>query len=165
MKVLSIDPGAKNLALCLLDSETLHVHDWCVLNLNATTDATPAAFHDLLRTKIPYTPEAVVVERQPPKNMAMKRIEHWLEFYFRDVPIYKSQSAARKLVWAAKHAAAEHAAALQESQHCTNRYYRRKKMSVAIVERLLEGPIENKKKDDLADAYLQARAFVQGRET
>lgn len=159
MKVLSIDPGARNLALCLLDSETLVVHDWCTLDF---PDATPATFFDVMNTKVPYVPDMVVVERQPPKNMAMKRIEHWLELFYKDVPVYRNMQAARKLVWAAKHAPAEYAAAAQEVEHCTNKYYRRKKLSVAIVERLLECPIESKKKDDMADAYLQARAFLQG---
>jgi hypothetical protein len=93
--------------------------------------------------------------------MAMKRVEHYLQMYFWDTPIVKVIPARLKLAWAQKCVPEIYTKADEDTCHCKNGYYKRKRMSVLIAEALVGREVPGPKKDDLADAYVQARAFIQ----
>ena len=102
MRLLSLDPGAKNLAACVLDTDTLQVLKWVVLD---TVDGSPASVHRAMSSLLEIDHmdiDSVVIESQPPKNMAMKRVEHYLQMYFWETHT-KVVPARLKLAWAETH--------------------------------------------------------------
>jgi hypothetical protein len=159
MRVLSIDPGTKNLALCVLDTDVITFWKVCAIpsDVYGVIHVLDTVLHD-----IEY--DETVIERQPPKNRAMKRFEHLFEMYFamRRKPVHVIDSR-QKLACASK-------TPFWTGDKGTLSYYMRKKVSVSTVARFLDATRErhpmyhdffmaSKKKDDLADALLQAQAF------
>lgn len=163
--VLSVDVGRDNLALCLVrpapDPEDDEILKWEV----TACEPTPAGMHACLSrfcADAGLTGDAeIVVERQPPKNPTMTRLQHYIEMYFWDRAVHV-QDPKHKLSFAAS---TPHYPA--EVPNWT--YHTRKKVSVQTVRsRLLDArwhPWRQtfdaaKKKDDLADSFLQAQAYV-----
>lgn len=166
--IASIDVGRKNLAVCALDpGECRSGRDDVIRHWTVTTcDPTARGMFEALRD-LPWVLDSreVVVERQPPKNPTMTRLQHYIEMYFaghgRPVTV---QDAKHKLAWAAS------TAWWPADQATSWSYHARKKLSVLTTKGFLEacpqppGVLEtfeaSKKKDDLADSFLQAQAFA-----
>lgn len=171
MRILSVDPGRKNLCLCIVDineTETNGVSDvilfWNLSEIPTHVKSLRDAL-DALLADVAY--DEVVIERQPPRNSTMKRLEHLFEMYFavHDKPVcvfdprHKLAFAAKTPFWEA------HVSPTYTS------YAQRKKLSVGVVTRFLEATKEQnasfhglftkaKKKDDYSDSLLQAQAFA-----
>lgn len=164
--VLSIDPGRKNLGACLLKIGACpkgtqdEILSWSLVP--APTDPAQFAATIAALTRGKHFDE-VVVEQQPPKNSMMLRLEAWIEMIFaiQNVPL-TTLHATCKLKFAAT------------TPHWPPTtgdgwtYVKRKKLSVRTAEgfaatqsHAIKDLFANSpKRDDLADALLQAQAYA-----
>lgn len=155
--ILSIDVGIKNLAICLLDSTT--IHKWQIINLNYGTDFCTAIIH-AFDELLPILQNAtVVIERQMTRKMT--NIQCYLEMYFRlkgysviiYSPKYKLQGTGQ-----------------ENSGKGKTLYNARKKASISLCQDwLIQYPQEEdimsqwktaKKRDDLGDTLAMAIAYL-----
>lgn len=160
--VLSIDVGRKNLALCILCPGPEPKDDRIVKWTVTACDPTPRGIATALKAFGPYSGR-VVVERQPARNPTMTRLQHYIEMYYamHDVPV---------TVFDPKHKLAYAAATCWFPKDVAKwSYYTRKKVSVQTTAAFLKDTGSDmtevfdgsKKKDDLADSFLQAAAFCR----
>ena len=167
--VLSIDVGRKNLGLCVVqpgdDPTRDRIKHWAVI----ACEPSPAGIRDAL-APLDWALQAneVVIERQPPRNATMSRLQHYLEMYFamhaKDVVV---QDAKHKLAFAAS-------TPWWPAQPLDNwTYHTRKKVSVTTAQgfvnattqdpAVVAGFLAAKKKDDYADSLLQCQAYIARR--
>ena len=162
--VLSVDVGRKNLAVCIVrpapDPEDDEIVRWDVMDCEPTPAGVHATLSRFCGGALPPDAE-VVVERQPPKNPTMTRLQHYIEMFFWDREVHV-QDPKHKLSFAAS---TPHYPA--DVPNWT--YHTRKKVAVqTVLSRLKDarwGAWQRafdaaKKKDDLADSFLQAQAYV-----
>lgn len=164
MKIVSFDVGVKNLAYCAMrDDGTIEA--WEVYGMDPSTTREPEKLcPEVARTLDERWPTAfrdadvVVVERQPGKNRKMKTMEAYLHMYFavrnKRVVLF---SPAKKLEGE------------DAGMHGKSKYHLRKKTSVGLAE--VDLSVRNaafadffknsKKKDDLADCFMQGLAFFR----
>ncbi len=161
---IAFDPGRKNLAACLVDSNAV-IKKWAVISIDPSPGGVIRGL-DSVMFDDEWVPHAshVVIERQPSKNPTMKKLEHYLEAVcamkgldVRTIDAKHKLSYAMTTPW-------------WPTRHVdTWSYGERKKLSVETVTNMLAGADseqavffqKSKKKDDLADAYLHAAAFVK----
>jgi hypothetical protein len=164
MSVIGIDPGTKNLALCMID-ENDKILRWEVISISPD----PKGVFDGLE-KIDFgtwvaESSDVVVERQPSKNPRAVRIQHFLEMFaasrggrmYAIDPKHKLSYASTTGWW-------------PKRDITSWSYGERKKLSVETVACFLKTTEQDssfveffetsKKKDDLADALLHCLAFA-----
>lgn len=154
MRVLSIDVGTKNLALCLIDSEKV-IHEWDV-------DGVPSEHKDhiflLLKKHLDARPwtltaDTVLIEKQPDKNKRMKSVENFLHTYFLvhelNTILYDARHKVPDVVGPGK-----------------RRYNQRKMVSIERcidflkeTNQRIEFFKKHSKKDDLADTVMQALSY------
>ena len=156
MRVLSIDVGIVNLAMCLIEDGI--IREWEVDGIPTCSDDTIfAQMKKHLDTK-PWTltADTILIERQPNKNHKIKSIEHFLHTYFlvheRSVVIYDARHKIPDIVGPGK-----------------RKYRQRKNASIDRCREFLKSS-ENahllpffdchKKKDDLADTVMQALSYT-----
>lgn len=168
VRVLSIDVGRKNLALCVLrpgqDARGADdvIEAWAV----TACEPTPAGVRDALDAFLSDTSvDEVVIERQPPRNATMSRLQHYMEMYcaVRRLPAVVLD-AKHKLAFAAS--TPWWPAAPLESWT----YHTRKKVAVQTATAFLRATTQapalvadferSRKKDDFADSLLQAMAYA-----
>lgn len=167
-RVLSIDVGQKNLALCALVPGDCprgaddRIAEWTVTDCEPSAAGVAAALAALPWTTEPC--DQVVVERQPNRNPTMTRLQHYLEMYFavRGVPV-TVQDAKHKLAFAA-------GTPWWPSDDVNGwSYHVRKRLSVRTTAAFLAGTDQEarfrdlfsgtSKKDDLGDCLLQGMAY------
>lgn len=165
MKIVSIDVGRKNLAACLFVGGSTPAEDVILGWVVKACDPTPQGIARALRD-LGWDCDTVVVERQPCRNPTMTRLQHYIEMFYAmtDTPVtvfdpkHKLSYAASTPWW--------------PRDKVTNwTYHARKKLSVLTTANFLEGTTQtedicrlfagSKKKDDLADSFLQAAAFCR----
>jgi len=162
MRTIGIDPGTKNLALCMIDGQT--IVQWDVINImpdpNGIADGlTKINFADWVKESTD-----VVIERQPTKNPRAVRIQHYIEMFcamnggrvYCIDPKHKLSYASSTSYW-------------PERDIINWSYNERKKLSVETTANFLKNTEQDekfvtmfeksKKKDDLADALLHCLAF------
>lgn len=167
MRVLSIDVGSKNLALCVLDCQPESrpaIREWVVTAVDGTGPAgVVATMARLGAAEWLGEGDEVVIEKQPPKNSAMKELEHYLHMFFcmKGFGVH-IQDARAKLNWGAT---TPHWPAGDIPEWT---YGVRKRLSVAVMRGWLEAHGDeasrqvfeaSKKKDDLGDCFLQGAAY------
>src|SRR6056300_622129 len=84
MKILSIDVGIRNLAMCLLNDENKLIEQWDVSGIPPQhEDGVYVSLRKHLDER-PWTLEADVtlIEKQPGQNKKMKSVENFLHAYF-----------------------------------------------------------------------------------
>lgn len=152
MRILSLDPGQRHLALCIIESTTRQIDLWTLVKLDTLTPMDVKEHLDAILE--PHTYAIVLIERQPPRNHSMTKLECWLHMYF------VMSGHPVRLVHASNKIGYEKG----------RTYYQRKKASVATLREYMEThPQSSKmcdvfenapKKDDLADCVLQALAYI-----
>lgn len=181
MRVISVDPGTKNLAVCVLDFDDDGAQEasapsqprvvmWTTTALDGPGASGVVSTVTRLFEAVPApaagagTTTEVVIEKQPPKNAKMRTLQNFMEMLWtlRGAGRVYVQDARAKLNWAAT------------TRHWPSRdipewsYTVRKKLSVEVARSWLSDAASewrdlfeaSKKKDDLADALLQALAYV-----
>jgi hypothetical protein len=159
--ILSFDVGIKNLAYCLIDNDKT-ILDWNILNCDSGN--TILAMLEHLDSN-PYLLEAdtILIEKQPSFNPKMRIIATSLYVYFTLRIQHEMSRRVKILFYSAKH----------KLKNCTitgitgsTKYLRNKKLAIEYTKQLLvDTPwltffMSNKKKDDLADSYLQALSYI-----
>lgn len=147
MYQISIDVGTKNLAFCVVVDDV--INKWEVITLPTTLPAVIKCLDNVFTG----TPDMVIIEKQPSRNIKMRVMEQVLAMYFlmRGVSKVEHYSPKHKLGSIGK-----------QTKGKTN-YSLRKKYSVAMCRSYLEKHQsewtthfeKHKKKDDLADSLLQ----------
>jgi len=166
MLIAGIDPGKKHLGFCIFDTVTNRIEKWELLHVDETSPRTLVAsirdvFEDVARC------HRVYIERQPPQNTSMCRVQHYLQMYLElkcpmcEVFIVQASKRTRFL---------KAAAASCPTKLLFDTYHQRKKSSVAYVDHLLaNGDVQcsddlrsrfssAEKRDDFAEALLLAFA-------
>jgi hypothetical protein len=162
MPTVGVDPGQKNLALCMVDGQK--IIRWVVINIlpdpkGIADGLANINFEDWVRESTD-----VVIERQPTRNPRAVRIQICIEMYC-------AMHGGRCYQIDAKHKLS-YASSTQfwPDREITNwTYNQRKKLSVETVSNFLKATEQDeqfvtmfeksKKKDDLADALLHCLAF------
>lgn len=162
MKILSIDVGIRNLALCLLNDDNNLIEQWDVSGIPPQhEDGVYVSLRKHLDDR-PWTLEADVtlIEKQPERNKKMKAVENFLHAYF----VIKNPTK-ETIIYDARHKIPD-VAGPGRSQ-----YLKRKKTSIQRCEEFIHDGDTNahwiptfnssKKKDDLADTVMQALSYTR----
>lgn len=179
MKLLSFDVGMKNLAFCLLD-ENHTIYQWGVINVleEATTKKIdPDILTHLVWDQLDKYPgileaEKVVIENQPSlKNPKMKTMQIIILSYF----VSKQRSGDTQIkkidCFAPRNKLnvyqGEQRQQIEESITCKSVYSKTKKLSVEFTKVMIKDQPEwlslitsSKKKDDLADSFIQGACYL-----
>jgi hypothetical protein len=155
MSILSFDVGIKNLAYCVIDSETFEIVSWNVCEIPTDLEKQLAFLDECEFWKVPF--QTVIIEKQPARNVKMRIVENTLNVYFqlKKVDKVSTYSSKHKL------------GALGKSTRGKTNYTLRKKYGVVMCKAFLKGSSyepffdKHKKKDDLADCLLQALAYAE----
>lgn len=161
--LLSIDVGIKNLAMCLMNTETKKIIEWDVSGVPPQhKDGIFVCMRDHLRERRwTLSADTVVIEKQPDKNRGMRSVQDFLHAYF----VINDKTT---VIWDARHKVPDVVGSGKAM------YTKRKKVSIERVHEHLKTEQVNahwlshfegsKKKDDLSDTYLQALSYVNRRE-
>ena len=179
MKILSFDVGIKNLAYCLLD-ETLTIYSWGVINVldettkkKIDTDTLAHLVFDKLDAVVEMSnAERIVIENQPAlKNPRMKTMQIMILSYF----VGKQRScyptikkidcfAPRNKLTVYK---GERRTEIEAAITCKSVYSRTKRLSVEFTKDMIKDQTSwlafisnSKKKDDLADCFIQGACYL-----
>ena len=162
MKILSIDVGIKNLAMCLLDDENKLIEQWDVSGVppHHADGLFPCLNRHLNEKPWVLDADVTLIEKQPDKNRKMKTVENFLHSYF----VIKNPDK-ETIIYDARHKIPDVAGAGKA------RYRQRKQTSINRCKDFLDGSDtnahwrdtfkESKKKDDLADTVMQALSFTR----
>jgi len=160
MKILSIDVGIRNLAMCLLNDTENLIEQWDVSGIPPQHDD---GVYVSLRKHLddrPWTLDAdvILIEKQPDRNKKMVSVMHFLHAYF----VIKKPEA-QTLLYDARHKIPD-VAGPGRSQ-----YLKRKKTAIERCREFIHTGETNahwipifdasKKKDDLADTVMQALSY------
>ena len=187
VKILSFDVGIINLAYCIFDSDTSKINKWDIIDLkvegfsgkipSGNNSIAKAAndIHVTLIKKLDSLPfllnvDYVVIEKQPSFNPKMRIIGGCLQSYFYIRGIVDNVSITSIEFFSPKHKLKCYTGPqLTIKSKAKSKYTQTKKMGILIAEAKLEEFEESmfnkelfeksKKKDDLADCYLQAITF------
>ena len=163
--ILSFDVGIKNLAFCYSCDEK--IIKWNVFDIQGgnVQDTCEICIKTLEAHFSNIEIDMVLIENQPvQKNPTMKTIQIVVYTYFmyQKAILNKIESihfvpANRKNKFGDK---------FNFDIQCKTKYQKNKKVAVAVTKYLVEGSVwdthfnSHKKKDDLADSYLQTLAFI-----
>ena len=172
MRILSVDIGIINFAFCIMDNEK-KVHHWEILTLCNGTSLQNEI--DLIKKldERPYVMDVdlVIIERQPKCNPKMRVMAGALRSYFIIRGMVDNQKKLRIEDYSAKYKLRCYEGPMPENLQESN-YNHRKKIAIYHCRQLLmnypediQNIFENtqKKRDDLADAFLQGYSYFHFR--
>jgi hypothetical protein len=189
MKVLSLDIGINNLSYCILSyaDENYTIHSWDVLNVNPyieynkqlekkkkkkkpTINELSAKIIKTFDDKKEFLEcDYVIIENQPcMKNPIMKSIQMivYSYFYIRGI-VDKNREILKDIVFIAAGNKLKIYDGPPIEINVKSKYTRNKKLGIAHTQYILKNHEEyisffesHKKKDDLADAFLQGAFYI-----
>jgi len=162
MIILSFDIGIKNLAYCILDTESNDILDWNILDCTGTNETL-----SVIKTldEYPHLLEAdiVLLEKQPSFNPKMRNISTALYVYFTLRIQHEKNSNCKIIFYPAKYKLK--CCEIKIEHKTKSKYRQNKNLGIVHTRELLNSHIDffekNKKKDDLADCYLQAISYIK----
>ena len=158
--LLSIDVGIINLAMCLINEEDKKIIEWDVSGVPPKhKDGLFISLRDHLDKK-PWILNAktILIEKQPGKNKTMKSVENFLHSYF-IIKLKESET----IIYDARHKVPDVVGSGKAL------YRKRKQTAITRCEEMITNGInvnwldmfkKSKKKDDLADTYLQGLSYI-----
>ena len=158
--LLSIDVGIRNLAMCLINEEDKKIIEWDVSGVPPEhKDGLFVSLRDHLDKK-PWILNAktILIEKQPGKNKTMKSVENFLHSYF-IIKLKESET----IIYDARHKVPDVVGSGKAL------YRQRKQTAITRCEEMITNGIninwldmfkKSKKKDDLADTYLQGLSYI-----
>lgn len=186
--LLSIDVGTINFAYCLLDVKKEQIMKWDVISIESSThegSCKKLAEHldnlGLTKSILPNKRIVVVIELQPKCNIKTIVISGQVQMYFvLEKMAWSSEDDYCKIDKIISYHAKNKLKYYKEQEgdepvvlKCKKGYYYNKRLGVEHTRRILKrepqnidwiNTIENsKKKDDLADSFLQGRSYIQER--
>ena len=175
MKILSFDVGIVNLAYCIFDSDLLKIIEWEIISLENIKDH--CKLHVNLITELDKRKQltnhidVVLIEKQPSFNPKMRIIAGCLQSYF----FIRGMIDAEYKMKVIKFFSPKHKLKCYSGTELVligknkSKYSQTKKLGVLICKQKLIEYSESdenkelfeksKKKDDLADCYLQALTY------
>ena len=161
--LLSIDVGIKNLAMCLMNRETLEIVEWDVSGVPPQhQDGIFPCMRDHLNDK-PWVLQAdiVLIEKQPPKNRVMGTVQNFLHAYFvinhKETIIYDARHKVPDVCGPGK------AMYAKRKKVAIERTHEHLKTPQGVNAKWLEMFEGSRKKDDLADTFLQGKSYIHRR--
>jgi len=161
--LLSIDVGIRNLAMCLMDQNDKRIVQWDVSGVPPQhQDGLFPCLRDHLDDK-PWVldAEVVLIEKQPNKNRGMGAVQNFLHAYF---VIHKKNT----IIYDARHKVPDvcgpgKAMYKKRKQTAIDRTHEHLKTPDSINAPWLPMFEGSKKKDDLADTFLQGKSYIDRR--
>lgn len=159
--IISIDVGIVNLGICMYEKGGI-IKKWEVITLSKdnVVKSLKKELTKFVTEEEEKQIEVVVIEKQPSRNVKMRTIEGMIEMYF-------TMRNMKCIKYSAKYKLKSQSNA--KSIHGKHNYRERKRLSIEVVKKIVEDPkntkwkeyyTASKKKDDLADALLQAMSYV-----
>ena len=162
MIILSFDIGIKNLAYCMIDTEDKCILDWNILDCSGTNE-TLRVIKEV--DSIDYLKEAdiVLLEKQPSFNPKMRNISTALYVYFILRIQYEMGKNCKVIFYPAKYKLKCSNTTIEHKSKV--KYRQNKNLGIVHTRELLNSHQDffekHKKKDDLADCYLQAMSYIK----
>ena len=161
MIILSFDIGIKNLAYCLIDSEDKSILDWNVLDCSGTNEAL-RVIQELDALEYLREADVVLIEKQPSFNPKMRNISTVIYVYFILRIQHELNSKCKIIFYCAKY---KLKCCQTQIEHKTkNKYRQNKNLGIVHTRELIKTHQsffeKHKKKDDLADCFLQAISYI-----
>lgn len=176
MRILSIDCGIKNLAYCVLecDNNSYKIVEWNILNVQGGDFYTTSQqLVDVLADTFVNADDSfdfILIENQPViKNPVMKSIQIVIYTFFLTISKQQGHDTEIKLMSASNKLKVRHKPP-EDTLRITskNKYQENKQLSIAYTKHYLRDDepwltrfIQEKKKDDLADSFLQGMFFIE----
>jgi len=188
MILLSFDVGIKNLAYCQLDSKTSDILDWNILDcsISKNENLIVKLIYELENVPNLLDSDVILIEKQPSFNPQMRIISTAIFVYFTLRLNYELSKNTKILYYSAKNKlklCSETKSIQLKNKNIDNlkgkkakskAYYYNKKAAIEqthvyLQNKILENMLyykyleffkNSKKKDDLADSYLQAISYI-----
>ena len=174
MLVLSFDVGIKNLSYCLLNSDGEQIIKWELVTLEINSRDKDKICLNLINKldSIPdlLTADRVLIEKQPSFNPTMRIIAGCLQTYFLIRGVIDGNSIKRVIIYSPTHKLKCYTGPPFEVKGST-KYARTKKTGILHCEYIISNNVMNaswveffkkcKKKDDLADSFLQGLSYIR----
>ena len=162
MILLSIDIGIKNLAYCMLDSDDGSILDWNLIDCSGTNE-TLRVIEELDQLEHLREADVILLEKQPSFNPKMRNISTAIYVYFILRINHEQQRNAKIQFYAAKYKLK--CCDIQIEHKAKSKYTQNKNLGIVHTRHLIKTHNEffekNKKKDDLADSYLQGMSYIK----
>lgn len=169
MKILSFDVGIKNLAFCIINEEE-KILNWENINLNeyGRKDKQIALICELDKRPFLLECDIVLIEKQPRFNPSMRVIGGCIRTYFLLRGVVDKCKKMKVLEYSPKHKLQCYEGPKVEVTGC-NQYVKNKKLSIIYCKKMIKDESKvmreiynvSKKKDDLADSYLQSISYLR----
>lgn len=162
MIILSFDIGIKNLAYCMIDTETNDILDWNILDCSGTNE-TLIVIKTLDEINYILEADIILLEKQPSFNPKMRNISTALYVYFTLRIQHEKNAQCKIMFYQPKY---KLMCSNTKIEHKTkSKYLQNKKLGIEHTRELINTHLDffekHKKKDDLADCYLQAISYTK----
>jgi len=161
MIILSFDIGIKNLAYCMIDSENKCIVDWNVIDCSGSNEIL-RVIEELDQLEYLRDADIILLEKQPSFNPKMRNISTAIYVYFILRIQHEQQRMTKIQFYAAKYKLK--CCDIKIDHKTKDKYRQNKNLSIVHTRHLLNSHHDffesHKKKDDLADCYLQAISYI-----